>query len=522
MAKKRFLIFTLLIFILLSLSFNLSIQQTLAQKPPKENFQTFKDLNELANCFSSFFVCGESWNGTTKKSWVYDFKVWDEIVEDQPCWKVGLVRSLNGKSEEYILWFSKQTGKCIQMQTLEGKILVGGEVEVKGKTVLNQILEVVNRPIVLASKWLYPSSKDVETKFLGEKFKIYDSTSLKTLRFKVTPKPDVKNPEFLNVSQIVLEVSSLDSRMITTFYDVLFKNQSRLKFEWISMVLGPPKPVTLVLSNLNLNPEKIQIGETVDVSVVVKNTGKTSKNYTITLKLDGKIVESKKVSLEAETSKTVCFTLKPTDVGVFMVEVDGLWKKLEIKPSKKCIIATTTYGSELAGEVQLLRGFRDNTVLKTFAGKQFMEVFNGWYYSFSPQIANLIEKHPTLKNFMKIVLSPLILILKLASKTYPILSLNKEIGIVIVGFLASFLIGIVYFSPPTILTLTILKYKKKFNLKTGHLKPFLIIWLVALTLIFLSEIIYSTFWMMVGTGMFVVFTIVLAVGLFSLKIMKHI
>ena len=53
-----------------------------------------------------------------------------------------------------------------------------------------------------------------------------------------------------------------------------------------------------------------------------------------------------------------------------------------------CLIATATYGSELAPQVQLLREIRDNTVLQTQSGTSFMTAFNQFYYSFSPAIAD--------------------------------------------------------------------------------------------------------------------------------------
>ena len=48
-----------------------------------------------------------------------------------------------------------------------------------------------------------------------------------------------------------------------------------------------------------------------------------------------------------------------------------------------CLIATATFGSELAPQVQLLREIRDNTVLQTESGTIFMTGFNHFYYSFS-------------------------------------------------------------------------------------------------------------------------------------------
>ena len=50
-----------------------------------------------------------------------------------------------------------------------------------------------------------------------------------------------------------------------------------------------------------------------------------------------------------------------------------------------CLIATATYGSELAPQVQKLRELRDNSLLTTTSGIQFMNTFNDAYYSFSPR-----------------------------------------------------------------------------------------------------------------------------------------
>ena len=49
-----------------------------------------------------------------------------------------------------------------------------------------------------------------------------------------------------------------------------------------------------------------------------------------------------------------------------------------------CLIATATYDSELAPQVQQLRELRDNSLLNTEPGTSFMSTFNDFYYSFSP------------------------------------------------------------------------------------------------------------------------------------------
>ena len=56
----------------------------------------------------------------------------------------------------------------------------------------------------------------------------------------------------------------------------------------------------------------------------------------------------------------------------------------------QCLIATATYGSQLSPEVELLRGYRDDAV-KSSIGWSFLLMFNTWYYSFSPKVANYIN-----------------------------------------------------------------------------------------------------------------------------------
>ena len=73
-----------------------------------------------------------------------------------------------------------------------------------------------------------------------------------------------------------------------------------------------------------------------------------------------------------------------------------------------CLIATATFGSELAPQVQMLREIRDNSLLQTQSGRSFMESFNQFYYSFSPEIADLERENPVFKEVVKLAITPLL------------------------------------------------------------------------------------------------------------------
>ncbi len=78
-----------------------------------------------------------------------------------------------------------------------------------------------------------------------------------------------------------------------------------------------------------------------------------------------------------------------------------------------CLIATATFGTELAPQVQQLRELRDNYLLKTESGSSFMVGFNELYYSFSPTIADLERQSPIFKEAVKLTITPLITSLSL-------------------------------------------------------------------------------------------------------------
>jgi peptidyl-prolyl cis-trans isomerase B (cyclophilin B) len=73
-----------------------------------------------------------------------------------------------------------------------------------------------------------------------------------------------------------------------------------------------------------------------------------------------------------------------------------------------CLIATATYGSEMATEVQQLRELRDNQLLQTESGTAFMGAFNDIYYSFSPIIADYERENPLFKEAVKIAITPML------------------------------------------------------------------------------------------------------------------
>ena len=116
---------------------------------------------------------------------------------------------------------------------------------------------------------------------------------------------------------------------------------------------------------------------------------------------------------------TVSETLSEPKCGSGTILIEGICvvDKSQATESKSrgggCLIATATFDSELAPQVQKLREIRDSKLLSTESGSQFMEHFNSFYYSFSPIIADYERENPVFKELVKIAITPMLSTLSL-------------------------------------------------------------------------------------------------------------
>jgi len=127
-------------------------------------------------------------------------------------------------------------------------------------------------------------------------------------------------------------------------------------------------------------------------------------------------------------------------------EIESEDKKPQVEGGG-CLIATATFDSELAPQVQQLRELRDNKLLQTKSGSDFMTTFNDFYYSFSPQIADLEREFSFFRVTVKIVITPLLLSLSLLNGV----GMDSEIKVIGYGTSIILLNLGMYFAAPALI-----------------------------------------------------------------------
>jgi len=127
------------------------------------------------------------------------------------------------------------------------------------------------------------------------------------------------------------------------------------------------------------------------------------------------IIDTKSVNIE-EIPQELALQQKELEQEIEGIESNEINLGTQIIEEKQvdnsegggCLIATATYGSEMAPQVQLLREIRDTQLMSTDSGVSFMTGFNSLYYSFSPYIADMERESPVFKEMVKIGITPLL------------------------------------------------------------------------------------------------------------------
>jgi hypothetical protein len=92
-----------------------------------------------------------------------------------------------------------------------------------------------------------------------------------------------------------------------------------------------PVPAAFECSLLTISPPEVDIGETVNVTILVANTGGQSGIYQVILKINGVAEADREVAVIAGASEQVSFSIARDTAGTYSVDVNGLTGAFVVK-----------------------------------------------------------------------------------------------------------------------------------------------------------------------------------------------
>jgi hypothetical protein len=187
----------------------------------------------------------------------------------------------------------------------------------------------------------------------------------------------------------------------------------------------------------------------------------------------------------------------------------------------KCLIVTSTFGSPLSSEVQLVRSFRDDSIQQSYTGSRFMPGFNAWYYSFSPQVSTYINQHPFVKPAMQVILSPLLWIVRVSQIGYSFLAFSPELATFAALVIGSTLYACLYVFPFVLVAMWVAQRRGWKGWDIRSMKPVAGVWAAIAVLLVLGVLLSVDFLTTVASGLFVIATIILVAGGLSLSLIPY-
>ena len=214
-------------------------------------------------------------------------------------------------------------------------------------------------------------------------------------------------PVFAESQTLPTEKGTLDVKLT---YDEIDPNiQTKINIDFIN-------PQTQkIQEHIDYTVSVLKDGETVFGPIPLTHTSVGSVKIPIEFNL-GEGIYTMNFNIEGILFQPIPVEAVSFDIVVGEAQAQPITPENEVTVNGEkggCLIATATYGSEIAPQVQKLRELRDNTILTTESGTAFMTGFNQFYYSFSPTIADFERENPIFKEMVKITLTPMLASLSL-------------------------------------------------------------------------------------------------------------
>ena len=102
----------------------------------------------------------------------------------------------------------------------------------------------------------------------------------------------------------------------------------------------PAVPATFTTTKFAISPSQAQINQAIAVSVLVTNTGSASSTFSIDLKIDNTVTDTKKITLAGGASDTVTFNVTKATAGTYTISIGGDSGKLVV--SDVPVVSTPT------------------------------------------------------------------------------------------------------------------------------------------------------------------------------------
>ena len=134
------------------------------------------------------------------------------------------------------------------------------------------------------------------------------------------------------------------------------------------------EPAKFEVILLSVTPQEIKSGEPVTIEANINNTGGSNGIYTANLMVDGDIIETREIPIDAKNTKSAKFVVVLDDIGVHKIAIGNVVRSVEVVIDTESIVGKTLDASQEVKTCTFNMIMKMNTIIASADSSKVMKI----------------------------------------------------------------------------------------------------------------------------------------------------
>lgn len=134
------------------------------------------------------------------------------------------------------------------------------------------------------------------------------------------------------------------------------------------------KPAKFEVILLSVTPQEVKSGEPITIEASISNTGGSNGIYTANLMVDGEIIETRDIPIDATDTKTAQYVIVLDDIGVHKIAIGNAVRSIEVVIDTESIVGKTLDASQEVKTCTFDMSMKINTIIASADSSKVMKI----------------------------------------------------------------------------------------------------------------------------------------------------
>ena len=134
------------------------------------------------------------------------------------------------------------------------------------------------------------------------------------------------------------------------------------------------KPAKFEVILLSVTPQEVKSGEPVTIEASISNTGGSNGIYTANLMVDGEIIETREIPIDAKSTKSAKFAVVLDDIGVHKIAIGNVVHTIEVVIDTQSIVGKALDASQEVKTCTFDMIMKMNTIIASADSSKVMKI----------------------------------------------------------------------------------------------------------------------------------------------------